>query len=80
MRTLDAAHYVLAVHLVRERVASFASYPFCLPAVRNLTSLKLHPQVTFMIGENGSGKSTLLEGLAVAWGFNPEGGSRHFRF
>jgi predicted ATPase len=36
--------------------------------------------VTFLVGENGSGKSTLLEALAVAWGFNPEGGTRNFRF
>lgn len=42
--------------------------------------LKLHPGVTFFIGENGSGKSTLLEASAVACGFNPEGGSRNFRF
>ncbi|UUZ97693.1 hypothetical protein LJK87_43530 [Paenibacillus sp. P25] len=27
-----------------------------------------------MVGENGTGKSTLLEALAVAWGFNAEGG------
>ncbi|OLM28300.1 ABC transporter, ATP-binding protein [Pseudonocardia sp. Ae717_Ps2] len=33
-----------------------------------------------MVGENGSGKSTLVEGLAVALGLNPEGGSRSFRF
>ena len=31
-------------------------------------------------GENGSGKSTLLEAIAIAWGFNPEGGSRDLRF
>jgi predicted ATPase len=36
--------------------------------------------VTFFIGENGSGKSTLLEAIAVAAGFNAEGGSRNFRF
>jgi predicted ATPase len=36
--------------------------------------------VTFLVGENGSGKSTLIEALAVAWGFNPEGGSKNFRF
>jgi predicted ATPase len=36
--------------------------------------------VTFVIGENGSGKSTLLEAIAVAWGLNPEGGSRGFSF
>ena len=32
------------------------------------------------MGENGTGKSTLLEAIAAAWGFNPEGGTRNFRF
>jgi predicted ATPase len=36
--------------------------------------------VTFLIGENGTGKSTLLEAVAIAAGFNAEGGSRNFRF
>lgn len=36
--------------------------------------------VTFLVGENGAGKSTLLEGVAVACGFNPEGGTRNFSF
>ena len=40
----------------------------------------MHPQVTYFVGENGSGKSTLLEAIAVAAGFNPEGGSMNFRF
>lgn len=39
-----------------------------------------HPKVTYFVGENGSGKSTLLEAIAVASGFNPEGGTRNFRF
>jgi predicted ATPase len=34
----------------------------------------------FFVGENGAGKSTLLEGIAVAWGLNPEGGSHNFKF
>jgi predicted ATPase len=56
-------------------------YPFTLPAVRSLLNeLSLHPQVTFLIGENGSGKSTLVEAIAVAAGFNAEGGTRGFRF
>lgn len=42
--------------------------------------LTLGPGVTFLVGENGSGKSTLVEGVAVAAGFNAEGGSRSFRF
>ena len=48
--------------------------------MRNLHGLELNPQVTFLVGENGTGKSTLLEAIAVVEGFNPEGGSRNFRF
>ena len=55
-------------------------YPFYLAAVRTLHSLAFHPNVTFLVGENGSGKSTLIEALAVAWGFNAEGGGREHRF
>jgi len=55
-------------------------YPFNLAAVRTLHSLAFHPNVTFLVGENGSGKSTLIEALAVAWGFNAEGGGREHRF
>ena len=36
--------------------------------------------ITFFVGENGTGKSTLLEAIAVAYGFNPEGGSLNYRF
>ena len=65
------------VRLARERVPSFERYPFSLPAVRGLHRLELHPRVTFFVGDNGSGKSTLLEAIAVACGFNPEGGALH---
>ncbi|MFB9645632.1 AAA family ATPase [Microbacterium terregens] len=37
--------------------------------------LRLHPGITFLVGENGSGKSTILEGIALAYGMSPEGGS-----
>lgn len=57
-------------------------YYYRLPAVKALGErpLKFSRDVTFLVGENGSGKSTLLEAIAVASGFNPEGGSRNFRF
>lgn len=42
--------------------------------------LEFDRPVTFLVGENGTGKSTLLEGVAVACGFNPEGGTRNFHF
>lgn len=80
MRAVDQKHYLLEIKLLREKVESFDRYPFNLPAVRHLTSLELHPAVTFLIGENGTGKSTLLEAIAVTWGFNPEGGTRNFAF
>ncbi|HWS37590.1 MAG TPA: AAA family ATPase, partial [Actinoplanes sp.] len=56
-------------------------YPFGLPAVRALADeLRFPTPVTLIAGDNGSGKSTLLEGIAVAAGFNPEGGSSSFNF
>jgi predicted ATPase len=43
-------------------------------------TLSFSSSVTFFVGENGTGKSTLLEAIALAYGFNPEGGSRNFSF
>jgi len=60
-----------------------SGYPFSLPVVSGLRAtgrLTLDPAVTFLIGDNGTGKSTLVEAMAVAAGFNPEGGSTNFRF
>jgi len=71
--------YVRSIRLRRERVSSFEKYPFIIPAVRELSELSLSA-VSFLVGENGTGKSTLLEGIAIAAGFNAEGGSRNFRF
>src|SRR5213594_5100658 len=42
------------------------AFPFTVPAIRTLASLRLERPVTFFVGENGSGKSTLLEGIAAA--------------
>ena len=58
-----------------------SGYPWTLPAIVPLAAgLRLHPSVTYLIGENGSGKSTLLEAIAVAAGMNAEGGSSSFAF
>jgi predicted ATPase len=78
--TLATEGYLRTVRLRRDKITSFDSYPFSLPVVHHLEDLDLHPAVTFLIGENGSGKSTLLEAIAIAWGFNPEGGTKNFRF
>lgn len=55
-------------------------YPFNLPALQGVSGISFERPVTFLVGENGSGKSTLLEAIAIAAGFNPEGGSRSNMF
>ncbi len=80
MKSFEAKHYLLRAELLWDRVKDRSAFPFSLPAIANLHELEFHPKVTFLIGENGSGKSTLIEALAVAWGFNAEGGSRNFNF
>lgn len=81
-RPSSPARFLHEVRLVPG--AGSGRYPFSLPAVAWLAGvrggLRLPPGVTFLVGENGSGKSTLVEAIAVAAGFNAEGGSRNFRF
>lgn len=72
--------YLRSIKLLRDQDECFNQYPFSLPAFHDLDVLEFHPRVTFIVGENGTGKSTLLEAIAVAWGFNPEGGTRNFNF
>ena len=80
MKDVDATHFLLRMELLWGRVENRTAYPFDLPSIRNLHQLEFHSKVTFFVGENGSGKSTIIEALAVAWGFNPEGGTKNFNF
>ena len=68
---------VRSVVLKRDEISDPEAYPFSIPALRQLDELPLDPRVTLFAGENGSGKSTLVEAIAIAAGFNPEGGSRN---
>lgn len=72
--------YLRSVTLKEDPAPDFRSYPFSIPAIGKLGVLRLDAPVTFLIGENGSGKSTLIEAIAVALGFNAEGGSKNFNF
>ena len=56
------------------------NYIRSIPSIYSINELKFTKNVTFFVGENGTGKSTLLESIAVAYGFNPEGGTRNFNF
>lgn len=54
-----------------------------IPAVKYLMEkgkLDFSKNVSVFVGENGTGKSTLLEAIAVAYGFNAEGGTVNFNF
>lgn len=57
-------------------------YPFNIPAIHSLAErrFEFNSRATILVGENGSGKSTLIEAIAVAAGFNAEGGTNNFRF
>ena len=57
-----------------------SSYLRDIDAISGVDHITFTQPVTFFVGENGSGKSTLLEAIAVAFGFNPEGGTRNYHF
>jgi predicted ATPase len=56
------------------------SYLQEITTIKNFDKLEFGKNITFFVGENGTGKSTLLEAIAVAYGFNPEGGTLNYRF
>lgn len=57
-----------------------SSYLRKIESINKIEELEFEKPITFFVGENGSGKSTLLEALAVAYGFNPEGGTKNYSF
>ena len=56
------------------------SYLHKINSIKSLSELKFEKNITFFVGENGSGKSTLLEAIAIAFGFNSEGGTINYHF
>ncbi len=78
---MNSAKYISEIQF--DNKLNSDSYLNQLPLIKYLSTnprLTLSSNVTFLVGENGTGKSTLLEGIAVAYGFNAEGGSRNFNF
>jgi len=79
--TMKSNLYISRVSLTKE--IPQGNYLRNLPVVKNLRKtegIRFSKNVTFLVGENGVGKSTLVEGIAVAMGFNPEGGTINFNF
>ena len=56
------------------------SYLTNIDALYMVKKIDFMKPITLFVGENGSGKSTLLEAIAVAHGFNPEGGTKNYCF
>ena len=79
MDSCFSTNYITGLEVLRDQLPA-DSYTLAIPALRSLENLDFPCPVTFFTGENGSGKSTLLEAVVVAYGFNPEGGTRNFQF
>lgn len=78
---MNSAKYISEIRL--ENSIDQKSYLKKLPVIKYLEKtkrLELKKNVTFFVGDNGIGKSTLIEAVAIAYGFNPEGGTRNFNF
>jgi predicted ATPase len=60
--------HLRSVQLRKVPAAAADRFPYTVPVIRTLPTLRVDTPVTFLVGENGSGKSTLLEGIAAAAG------------
>lgn len=71
--------FIQSVQIDWNKIENY-SYLRKIPALQFDEKLEFRKNITFFVGENGTGKSTLLEAIAVAYGFNPEGGSKNYSF
>ena len=80
MRDLLSNLYVRGIRINKiEEHCYYKELP-AVKAIMDMGELTFNTNVTFLVGENGIGKSTLIEAIAVALGFNPEGGTKNFSF
>ena len=71
-------HYLHRVELLHDEVPDFGIYPFCLDAVRLLSNCI--PRSAFSSARMARASRRSWKAIAVAWGFNAEGGSRNVHF
>ena len=73
-RSYGAGPYLRAIRRAGPLARNWRAPRLPLPEWMSPTELDLSAPATFFAGENGTGKSTLLEAVAVAAGFDVEGG------
>jgi len=79
---VDNTIYLKGIRLIdsEETEINFNKFPFNLSVVKYIEKFIFDTPVTILLGENGVGKSTLIEAIAIAIGFNAEGGNKNIRF
>ena len=50
---LAAKPYIQSVCIRPDAEVDFDSYPYDIPAIREMGLVEFHPDVTFLVGENG---------------------------
>ena len=75
----DVELHIKGINIDWDKIDS-RSYLRGIESIAGVSDLSFHKPITFFVGENGSGKSTMLEAIAVAYGFNPEGGTKNYSF
>ncbi len=53
-RKITPGPYLLYLELLHDRVTDPNSYPYSLPSLRHLQTLKFHPKVTFLVETTAS--------------------------
>ena len=76
---IDTELHIKGINIDWDKISQ-GSYLREIPSISGMSTLMFHKPITFFVGENGSGKSTMLEAIAVAYGFNPEGGTKNYSF
>lgn len=79
-KNMPSKRYIDELVLLKDRIENWDEYPYNVPSIRNLKSIRFTSPVTFLLGDNGTGKTTILESIAALARLNVEGGSHRHSF